>query len=190
MNPYYSTEELADFGFLSVGDDVRISRKCSIYGARNIRIGNHVRIDDFAILTAREEMVLGNYVHVSCLSFLHGYRSIRLGNFSQVSSRVGLYTSSADCSGETFTNPLLPADHVGQVEEGEIILGEYVVVGTGATVLQGVTLQEGAVVGANALVNRSQPAWTISGGVPAKFIKMRKKEVVLQQGREILARQP
>lgn len=190
MNPYYSPEELADFGFLSLGTDVRISRKCSIYGARHIRLGDHVRVDDFSVLTAREEMVLGDYVHVSCLSFLHGYRSIRIGNFSQISSRVGLYTSSADCSGETFTNPLLPAGFTGEVEEGAIILGDYAVIGTGATVLQGVTVGEGGVVGANALVKSSLAEWTISGGIPARFLKERKRDTVRKLGQMILNNTP
>lgn len=190
MDSYYSQNELLAFGFKSLGANVRISRKSSIYGAKNICLGNHVRVDDFTVVTAREEMVLGHYVHISCQSFLHGYRSIKIGNFSQVSSRVGLYTSSADCSGETFTNPLLPPGLAGTVEEGEIILGDYVIIGTGATVLQNVSIPDGAVVGANSLVNRSPEPWTISVGSPARFLKARKKETVLQQGKQILEKYP
>ena len=57
--------ELDRLGFRSLGRDVRISDRCSIYGAEAISIGNHVRIDDFAIITAREPVLIGSYNHIS-----------------------------------------------------------------------------------------------------------------------------
>ena len=48
---FYSREELLDLGLKSVGENVRISRKVSIYGAEQISIGDNVRIDDFCILS-------------------------------------------------------------------------------------------------------------------------------------------
>ena len=67
---------------------------------------------------------------------------------------------------------------------------DNLIIGTGATVLQGVTIGDGAVVGANALVNKSLDEWTISGGIPARFLKERKREVVTEQGRKILETDP
>ncbi len=43
--------------------------------------------------------------------------------------------------------------------------------GTGAVILPGVTIGEGAVVGANSVVTRSVEAYTVVGGVPARKIK-------------------
>ncbi len=48
MNSFYSQEELKKIGFLSVGKNVLISKKASIYNPGVISVGNHVRIDDFA----------------------------------------------------------------------------------------------------------------------------------------------
>ena len=44
MNSFYSIDELKEIGFKEIGDNVLISRKSSIYGAKNISIGNNVRI--------------------------------------------------------------------------------------------------------------------------------------------------
>ncbi|MGE5072408.1 MAG: acyltransferase, partial [Anaerolineae bacterium] len=44
-------------------------------------------------------------------------------------------------------------------------------VGTGAVLLPGVTIGEGAVVGANSVVTKNVPPYTVVGGVPAKKIK-------------------
>ena len=63
MNSFYSPEELKSLGLKEYGENVFISRKCSIYGAENIRLGSHVRIDDFCVLSGKVE--LGNYVHIA-----------------------------------------------------------------------------------------------------------------------------
>ena len=49
---FLSKKELNDLGFKSLGENVLISDKCSIYNAKNISIGDNTRIDDFAILSA------------------------------------------------------------------------------------------------------------------------------------------
>lgn len=52
-----------------------------------------------------------------------------------------------------------------------IVLGKNVWVGSNATILQGVTIGDNAVVGAGAVVTKDVEANTIVGGVPAKLIK-------------------
>ena len=52
-----------------------------------------------------------------------------------------------------------------------IKIGKNVWIGSNATVLQGVSIGDGAVVAAGAVVTKDVPANTIVGGVPAKVIK-------------------
>lgn len=54
---------------------------------------------------------------------------------------------------------------------GEIHLGRGCSTGTGTLVMPGVTIGEGAIVGAGSLVTKDIPAWTIAIGRPAKVIK-------------------
>lgn len=54
---------------------------------------------------------------------------------------------------------------------GEIHLGRGCSTGTGTLVMPGVTIGEGAIVGAGSLVTKDIPAWTIAVGRPAKVIK-------------------
>ena len=49
---FYSREQLEKIGFKSLGENVLISDKTSIYSPENISIGNNVRIDDFSVLSA------------------------------------------------------------------------------------------------------------------------------------------
>lgn len=52
-----------------------------------------------------------------------------------------------------------------------IVLGKNVWIGSNATILQGVTIGDNAVVAAGAVVNKDVEPNTVVGGVPAKFIK-------------------
>lgn len=52
-----------------------------------------------------------------------------------------------------------------------IIVKDKVWIGAGAMILQGVTVHEGAVIAAGAVVNKDVEAYTVAGGVPAKKIK-------------------
>lgn len=54
---------------------------------------------------------------------------------------------------------------------GPIIIKNDAWIGTGAVILPDVTIGEGAVVGANSVVTKNVPQYTVVGGIPAKTIK-------------------
>ena len=45
MSSFYSQDELNKIGFKSVGKNVLISKKCSIYSTEHIEIKSNIRID-------------------------------------------------------------------------------------------------------------------------------------------------
>ena len=53
------------------------------------------------------------------------------------------------------------------------MIEENVWIGTNSTVLKGVSIGKGAIIGAGSVVNKNVPQDEIWGGVPAKFIKKR-----------------
>lgn len=57
--------------------------------------------------------------------------------------------------------------------KGDIVIGNDVWIGYEAVVMAGVTIGDGAVIGARAVVTRDVPPYTIVGGVPAKEIRKR-----------------
>ncbi len=173
-----SRTELEACGFAALGQDVRISDKASIYGAGRIRIGDHVRIDDFCVLSAGVGGIeIGNYIHVAVYTSLIGAGRIVLEDFCNLSSRVSIYSSSDDYSGEFMTNPMVPAEYTG-VTSAPVLIGRHVIIGSGSVVLPGVRLEEGVAVGALSLVTRDCAAFGIYGGQPAKRIKERKNDLL------------
>lgn len=176
MNSYYSEEELMDIGFSSVGESVLISRKASIYSPEKIKIGSNVRVDDYCILSGK--ITFGNNIHLAAYSALYGGSSgITLCDFSNVSSRVCVYAVSDDYTGYSMTNPTIPEEYKHVINE-PVVIGRHVIIGSGCTILPGVTLEEGTAIGAMSLCKKSTLAWKIYAGIPAKIIKDRSKNLL------------
>lgn len=176
MSSFYSLDELNKIGFKSVGNNVLISRKASIYGAENINIGNNVRIDDFCILSGA--ISIGNYVHIAAGTFLFaGNAGVEIGSFSTISSRCAVYAISDDYSGNSMTNPMVP-DEYRNVTEEKVKIGEYVIIGTSSTILPGVVIGDGGSFGAMSLINSSTEPWGIYVGIPCRKIKERSKKLL------------
>ncbi len=172
----YDDNELAALGFAGCGENVRLSRKASIYGAGNITIGSNVRIDDFCILSAGEGGIsIGSFVHVAAYSSLIGAATITLGDFSNLSSRVSIYSSSDDYSGRSMTNPMVP-DEYKRVDNRPVSIGRHVIIGCGSVILPGVTLGESCAIGALSLVNQECRSATIYAGNPLREIRQRSSE--------------
>lgn len=87
---------------------------------------------------------------------------IRIGANTTVSQGAYLCTASHD-----ITNPLNP------LITAPIVIEDQAWIGAKAFVGMGVTIGQGAVVGATASVYKNVEPWTVVGGNPAKFIKMR-----------------
>jgi acetyltransferase-like isoleucine patch superfamily enzyme len=68
-------------------------------------------------------------------------------------------------------HPLDPARRRHQVTAAPIVVGRNVWVGAGATVLQGVTIGDDAVVAAGAVVTHDVPPAVLVAGVPARVVK-------------------
>ncbi|MBQ0054851.1 MAG: acyltransferase [Synergistaceae bacterium] len=173
---FYSESELKKLGLKCYGKNVLISRKASIYGAEDISIGNDVRVDDFCILSGK--IALGNNIHVSAYSAVFaGNVGIEIDDFVTISSRVMIYAINDDYSGLCLTNPTIPATY-RNVISGKVIFRKHAIIGSGCTVLPGVTISEGVAVGAMSLVNKNLDAWGIYAGVPCRYIKPREKKLL------------
>ena len=60
--------------------------------------------------------------------------------------------------------------------KGDIVIGNDVWIGYEAVIMAGVTIGDGAIIGARAVVTKDVPPYTVAGGIPAKPIKKRYPE--------------
>lgn len=181
INSFYTPDELKEIGFASVGTDVKISRKASIYGASKMSIGDHVRIDDFCILSGK--IVLENYIHIAAYCGIWGGDAgVTMHSFSGLSSRSVIYAASDDYSGVALTNPTVPEKYL-KVVELPVEIGRHAIIGTGCTILPGAIIGEGTSVGSMSLVSKSLEPWGIYVGVPARYLKPRSQELLAMEKR-------
>lgn len=175
MNSFYSREELSQFKFRSIGENVLLSRKSSIYSPEKISIGSNVRIDDFSILSGN--ITIGSFVHISAYVALYGSYGIEINDYSGISAKTIVYSAVDDFSGEYMIGPMLD-NEVTNVNGGKVVLEKYTQIGAACVVMPSVTIKEGSVVGAMSFVNKSTEKWSIFAGTPIRFIKERKKELL------------
>jgi len=156
---YYSASELFQAGFRSVGSNVRISRKSSLYSMHGT-IGDNVRVDDFCIL--KGSLNIGSFVHISAFSSVSGTRgTVTLCDFSGLANRVSIYTGSDDYSADSLSNPTVPQQFVTTIS-GDVVIGRAALIGAHSVVLPGVTVGDAASVGALCIVSRSVPPGVIA----------------------------
>ena len=172
MTSFYTKEELYTLGFKNVGENVLISRKTSIYGSNIMSIGNNVRIDDFCILSG--DITLGSYIHIGAYCGLYGASGIIMEDYTGLSPRCTLFSTTDDFSGDFLISPMSPAEDCNVIG-GRILIKKYSQIGSGTTIMQNLTIEEGVAVGAMSFVNRSLDEWTIYAGIPVRKIKERKR---------------
>ena len=176
---YLSQEELQNIGFASIGKEVYISDKVSIYNPAKISIGSYVRIDDFCLISAGEGGIeIGSYIHISCYACLIGREKITVHDFVAISIKASILSSTSDYSGETL--PTLkefensdPNNIVTSVISLPVVLETHTGIGAHSVILPGVTIGKGTGVGANSVVYENLNEWGIYVGNPVRFIKKR-----------------
>lgn len=93
-------------------------------------------------------------------------RSLRIGNNVSIAGEVRIYTMEHD----------IDDPHFAEIA-GDVVIEDYVVIGTRVTMLPGVHIGRGAVIASGAVVTKDVEPYAVVGGVPAKFIKERSKDL-------------
>lgn len=177
MSNFLNEQELAALGLKSYGKNVLIGRHTVLYNPEKLEIGNNVRIDDFTTISGK--VVLGDYIHIAQFCGLYGgTEGIFLDDFSGLSSRVVIYATSNDYSGESLTNPMVPEKFKPTDKNAAVHLNKHVIVGCTSVILPGVEIGMGTSVGAMSLVGKSLDPWGVYAGTPVKRLKERSKNLL------------
>ena len=134
-----------------------------------LEFGDDVTIQDYAwfpLTMPNPKVIIGNDVVIGRYNIIGGKNLIQIGDHC----RFGSFVQVLDTS-HGFEKNILIKDQKAII--GKTIIGKDVWVGVGAKILMGVTVGDGAVIGANAVVTKDIPKNAIAVGIPAKVIKYR-----------------
>ena len=181
---FLGREVIEGLGIECAGDDIRIHASVVIVAPHRLVLGDHVRVDPFCVLSAFGGISLGNHVHIGSHATLIGGSGIRVEDFAGISHGARIFSVTDDFSGASLTGPTVSEELRG-VLQAPIGLGRHAVIGTGAVVLPGGILGEGAILGALSLLRAQIPAWEIWGGVPARHLRDRKRDLLALEKKQV-----
>ena len=159
------------------GDGVFFKYVAQLHDPQYIHIGNSTSFGKDLFLTAwggvsdREPNLsigsncsFGAYNHITCAN------RVTIGD----SLLTGKWVTITDNShGETDKDTLGMRPQKRPItSKGPVVIGNNVWIGDKATILPGVSIGDGAVIAANAVVTKDVPAYSVVGGNPAKVIKI------------------
>ena len=158
------------------GKNVMLSLPLRLSGAQYMKIGNGVvsgpglwmeciekfnNIDFHPILTIGDNVRFSFYCHVGVVN------KVTIGNNVLIGSKVLI----TDHSHGELTKQSVPYYQRDLISKGPVIIEDNVWIGDNVCILSGVTIGEGSIVAANAVVIQDVPPYSIVGGVPSKIIK-------------------
>ena len=163
------------------GRAVYIGENVNIRRPHLVSIGNHVAIDTGFYITTGAE--LGDHIHIApYVTIIGGEKGfLKMGHFTNISAGGKIICGSDSFLGEgLITAPGIPEDFRDQLKIAPIVFENFVNTGANITILPGVTLAEGSVIGACSLVTKDTEPWTIYLGVPARPVKLRRKDKMIE----------
>lgn len=131
-----------------------------------LKIGQKSFLSKRSYITSPWLIKIGDYSHINRDCTLDGRGIIEIGNNVSISHSVKLITGSHQVQSKYFPG-----------KYGKITIKDYAWLGVNSVVLTDVTIGKGAVVAAGAVVTKDVPDYTIVGGIPAKKIGERTKDL-------------
>lgn len=133
-----------------------------------IEIGSESHLGRFVTARTQKGAIrIGKRVNLGAFCFLYAYGDIEIGDDCLIANQVEIVTGNHECSRLD-----VPMRLQGRSPD-RVVIGRDCWIGTHAVILGGVTIGEGAVVGAGAVVTKDVEPYGIAAGVPAELIGSR-----------------
>lgn len=150
-----------------MGCDVRRGLHLSLARGGTLHIGERCVIDREMTIECRGHLSIGARAIIGHHCTLAAYESLIIGDDTMLAEMVSI--RDHDHGFSALETPIWDQEMVC----APTIIGRNVWLGAKVTVIKGVSIGDGAIVGANAVVTRDVPANAIVAGVPARVIRMR-----------------
>ncbi len=165
--------------FNKKGEDVFISPQALIKRPELCELGSHIAIDNG--VTISTSLVMGDYIHISPFVVVIGGAKSKLilEDFSFLASGTKVVCGSEDYVDGGLVGPVIPEEY-RVLNYTTVTFKRFSGCGVNCSILPGVTVGEGAVIGAGSVLTKDAEPWTVYVGSPARPVKVRKREKILE----------
>ena len=157
------------------GKNVRIFQLDKIINPQFAEIDDNAMILDYVFIDAMQSLKVGKYTTIAWHSLIEGQANVEIGDRCFLGPGTKILGSTYEFDGYYTTEHMCEDQEVSKIRYGDIKICDDAYLGANCVVMPGVTIGEGALVGANALVNRNLEPWGIYFGNPVKKIGEREK---------------
>lgn len=157
---------------------------------KNSVISSKSRIFPFSRFTNSK---LGDFSYIGLFAFVN---NTSIGKYCSISmnfkSGLGMHPTNLASTSPIFYTKKYAIKHalgfkrLAKVKEyKKITIGNDVWIGADVIIMDGISIGDGAIIGAKAVVSRDVPSYAVVGGVPAKIIKYRFSEEIINKLRAL-----
>ena len=134
-------------------------------GQGKITVGDRVHVGNGSQFISINNISIGNDVTIAWGCTIYDHNSHAIAWKERKNDTVQEYKDYLECGNLTRNKDW------SCVRSAPIVIEDKVWIGFNCTILKGVHIGEGAVIGANSVVTKDVPAWSVVGGNPAQVIK-------------------
>lgn len=169
--------------------NLRIFEFTKIINPEYLTVGDNVTIDDFCLLYAKPDapIKIGSFVHIASFSSITG-GPVTIGNFVSIASGSRVLAASEDYRDGALINATIPEKY-RILDRSGCVFEDHCFIGANCVVFPGVTIGEGAVVAAGAVIRQNLDPWSIylkKNDKLVKWIKSRDKEKTYENVKKLL----
>ncbi|MEM2175655.1 MAG: acyltransferase, partial [Candidatus Micrarchaeia archaeon] len=132
------------------------------------KIGRGTIIRDGVTIYFPEKIEIGNNTTINEFCFVDGFGGVKIGNNVRIAHRTSIISED-----HSYENPDIPI-YLQDKKAAPVIIEDDVWIGCNVTILKGVRIGKGSIIGSGAVVTEDIPDYSVAVGSPARVIKRRR----------------
>lgn len=173
----YNRKNFARLAICQKDLEINHESRCYADTPGQITIGRHCRVFAHLHVQGQGRITIGNHCCIYRRTVIGAVNSITIGDCAIISNHVHIYDNNNHPTNPEIRRQMCIDDFDGgtwkwtHADSAPIVIGDNVWIGEYAAIMKGVTIGDGAVVAAHAVVTKAVPPRAVVAGNPARVVK-------------------